>query len=68
MPYTCEDVKKDVDFYFSGKGKTTQKQEEAIKRAIFKHMTVSSTLEKHNIACRKCWNYYQEMKRTYCGG
>jgi len=68
LSYTCKDAKKDIDFYFSGEGKATREQEKAIKRAVFKHMTIGSTIEKHNIACRKCWNYYQRLKRKYCGG
>ena len=67
--YTCEDAKKDIDFFFSGE-RTPEKpeQEEALKRALYEHMTKGSKIGKHNIACQKCWDYYQEMKRTYCGG
>lgn len=68
MPYTCEDAKKDIDFYFSGGGKTTPEQVEALNRVLYKHMTAGSMPRKHIIACQECWNYYQKMKREHCGG
>jgi len=66
--YPCENAKKDIDFFFSGEGNTTQKQEEALNRALYGHMTLGSIIGEHNISCQACWRYYQEMKRTHCGG
>jgi len=67
--YVCKDAIRDIDFYFSGdEGKTTQEQDKALNRALYEHMTLGTVLKKHNIACQKCWDYYQEMKRRYCGG
>ena len=66
MAYSCEDAKKDIDFFFSGE--RSLEKEEALNRALYRHMTVGSALKKHNILCQKCWDYYQEMKREHCGG
>jgi DNA-directed RNA polymerase subunit RPC12/RpoP len=66
--YNCREALEDIDFYYSGKGANTPEQEKALNRALYGHMVVGSTKEKHQIACQKCWDYYQEMKRKHCGG
>jgi len=64
--YGCKDAIRDIDFYFSIPWQDENKEtEEALQRAI-KHMTKGTTLEKHNVSCVKCWNYYHEMKQKYC--
>jgi len=64
--YTCKDAKEDIDLVFSGK--SVQEHIDALDRALDWHMTVGTTVEKHNISCQSCWDYYQEMKRRHCGG
>lgn len=67
MLYTCKDAKEDTDLFFS-KGERSLEKEEALNRALYGHMTVGSTLKKHNVACWECWEYYQKMKKEHCGG
>jgi len=62
------DAREDIDFFFSGKGKRTFKQGEALNRALYIHMTLGSKPGKHIVVCPKCWDYYQQMKREHCGG
>lgn len=64
--YACEEVIKDIDFYFS-RPENSDEMAKALIRAL-DHMTEGTTREKHNVSCSRCWNYYQEMKRRYCGG
>lgn len=69
--YSCEDCRKDIDFFFEGPAwvdyQPSREQEEAQNRALG-HMTAGSTHGKHNIDCQKCWDYYEGMKRKHCGG
>ena len=65
--YTCNNAKKDIDFFFEGTVLTPEK-DEALNRALYGHMTCGSVVGNHNIACKPCWDYYMEQKRMFCGG
>ena len=64
--YTCNDSRRDIDFFFSKK--RGREKQMALNRSLLGHITASSTMRKHNIACQKCWDYCQEKKKRHCGG
>ena len=64
----CKAAKEKIDFFFSGAGKRSQQQEEAINDVLYNHLTIGSTIGKHNVSCHPCWDYYQGMKQRHCGG
>lgn len=64
--YTCEEAHYDIEFFFSSP-KMDKGREEVLFRAL-EHMTQGTTVEKHNISCQPCWDFYMEMKRQHCGG
>ena len=64
--YGCEEARADVDYFFK-RVKKSPKKEEALNRAI-EHMTKGTTRERHNVSCRKCWDYKEGMKKDHCGG
>lgn len=68
MAYACKTAKKNIDFFFSDPIGSNRKKDRALMVAIFKHMTVGSTLGNHIVSCQKCWDYYKKMKKRYCGG
>lgn len=69
--YSHEDARRDIDLFFSIRWDDQQRQLErdnALENALYKHLTVGTNVEKYNVACRECWDYYQEQKRKYEGG
>jgi len=64
----CKTAKEKIDFFFSGQEKMSQEQEQALNEVLYKHLTVGTTIRKHNVSCQSCWDYYQGKKRHYCGG
>ena len=64
----CKTAKKKIDFFFLGAGTPTEKREEVLNDVLYKHLTVGSTVRKHNVSCQLCWDYYQGMKQQHCGG
>jgi len=65
--YCCRDSKADIDFFFSQPGQNKKGVPEELFSAL-NHMAKGTTLERHNVSCQKCWDYYMDMKRKHCGG
>jgi len=73
LPMTCEMAKKMIDEFFampstSSNDNLKALREDLISDVIGSHLTVGSTVGKHNVSCQSCWDYYQSMKRKHCGG
>lgn len=62
--YSCRDAKQDIDRFFSH---SWQENNKILFNAL-NHMTKGTTTQTHNVSCRKCWDYYMDMKRKHCGG
>jgi len=62
----CKQCKSNIDAFFS----TPSASEEQLRKmhAALAHMTAGTTVKKHNVSCRPCWDYYQEQQRVHVGG
>ena len=58
MTYTCEDVMREIDAFFS----MPNTNEEEIPQEVLAHM-----INNNHLICHECWQYYQLMKRGVCG-
>ena len=60
--YSCEEIRKDIDFCFSREpGKDFNKEQEALRR-VFAHIRVKFKKIRRKIACQECWDYYNTKK------
>ena len=63
----CKTARRKIDSYFVDPA-PSKETEEALRDVLYNHLTMGTTVEKHNVSCQTCWDYYEEMKQRYCGG
>lgn len=68
MHQACAKAKDSMDLLFSTNAMFSKQQKETLNLIIYRHMTVGTTVDKHNISCKSCWDYYDKLKQRYCGG
>jgi len=64
MPYLCVDARKDIDFFFSGVGKTEEELSNAVKRFnlhIFGQTDPSNPDSK--VVCQGCHDYLMKKRK-----
>ncbi|MFA7319735.1 MAG: hypothetical protein WC022_04030 [Parcubacteria group bacterium] len=64
-PLGCMEAKNVIDFFFNN---PPSREREKIFIQVLRHMVRSTPEKPHTVICQDCWDYYEGMKKIYCGG